>query len=309
MSAAVRPEVTVVMPAYNSEASVGEQLAALARQKVPFAWELLVCDNGSVDRTREIAEGAGPSIGILRVVDASARRGPSAARNVGGRQAGAPLLVFCDSDDVVADDWLAEMYAALQHSEAVAGRVDTDALNPPGQASVSWSPGGVVRKAFWPQFPASGAASLGVRTSLFRALDGFDESLRTGEDVDFCWRLQLAGARLAECPSAVVYVRKRVGLGPTFRQAYSWAAGDRQLRHKFAPVIAAWDSQVAQDAAARPSDGSSTGRVHARAARLLTPSGRADAASRVGTWFGSRFASVDSAGSQVRLGPRDLSPS
>ncbi len=50
----VTPEVSVIVAAYNAEATLGEQLEALSRQAVSFPWELLVCDNGSTDGTAEL---------------------------------------------------------------------------------------------------------------------------------------------------------------------------------------------------------------------------------------------------------------
>lgn len=59
-------------------------------------------------------------------------------------------------------------------------------------------------------FAVSGACQL-VRSDLFRALDGFDDQMGvTGEDIDFCWRSHIAGARVMIVPSAVV--RHRRGL-------------------------------------------------------------------------------------------------
>jgi glycosyltransferase involved in cell wall biosynthesis len=55
-SAVTRPTlVTVVLPVRNGERHLGRQLAALAEQSYPDPWELLVVDNGSTDRSRELA--------------------------------------------------------------------------------------------------------------------------------------------------------------------------------------------------------------------------------------------------------------
>jgi GT2 family glycosyltransferase len=57
-------------------------------------------------------------------------------------------------------------------------------------------------------FAVSGAAQL-VRGDLFQALDGFDAEMQTfGEDVDFCWRAHVAGARVMVVPSAEVRYRR-----------------------------------------------------------------------------------------------------
>src|SRR5690606_7008063 len=89
----------------------------------------------------------------------------------------------------------------------------------------------------WPYLPASGAGYLGVRARVFAEVGGFDQDLRTGEDVDLCWRVQLAGHELVQRRDAVVHVRERPGLRTAFRQELHYGRGDRQLLHKYARLI------------------------------------------------------------------------
>ncbi|NTV38904.1 MAG: glycosyltransferase [Demequinaceae bacterium] len=301
--------VSVIIAAFDAERTLGEQLAAMSRQRVPFHWELLLCDNGSTDGTMALARSWQDRLPQLNLVDASARRGAGAARNTGASVARAPLLAFCDADDVVADDWLLRMQRALQHATVVAGAGETALLNPPGQASVSWSVDTVITKPYWPEYPAAASSNLGVRAVAFAEVGGFDESLRTGEDIDLCWRIQLAGGTLSRQPEVVVHIRKRVGLLPVFRQAYGYAAGDRQLKHKFARLIECYrpaeeaspavvqNLPSAADAAAPPSRRGMLERL----ARILRPAGMADAAWRIGGWFGTRVGGVDGAAPRVDL--------
>jgi glycosyltransferase involved in cell wall biosynthesis len=290
------PLASVVIAAYDAEATLDEQLAALSRQEAPFSWELLVCDNGSNDGTRALAEGWRDRMPWLRVIDASERRGPSAARNIGADSARGARLAFCDADDVVADGWLAHLIRALDHAEVVVGAGESALLNDPRRASVSWDAGALITKPYWSRHPAGASSNMAVDAALFRDLGGFDETLRTGEDVDLCWRIQLGGGRLAVADDAIVHLRKRVGLRAVYRQAVSYAEGDRLLREKFRREIAAdadagapEPSPPATAAAgtaepAHPPQRSVVGRV----LRLLGPSGRADAAWRLGQWRGRR---------------------
>src|SRR5690606_31786877 len=81
------PELSVVIAAFDARATLGEQLDALAARDVDFAVEVLVCDNGSRDGTPDLVRRRQEREPWLRLVDASARRGPSAARNIGAGQA------------------------------------------------------------------------------------------------------------------------------------------------------------------------------------------------------------------------------
>lgn len=231
--------ISVIMPVYNGEDTMHVQLDALARQKLDAPWELIVADNGSTDRTVAVAAGWSDRLPV-RVVDASARRGPSAARNIAVRHARAPLLAFCDADDRVADDWLEKVHTALQTDEFVAVGARYRAIH----SSKSRPEYGVIA-LHWSTsiagLPIVGAGHMAVTTAAFREAGGFDESLRTGEDDDLSWRLQLAGHALVEHPEAIIDIARREDLVGVFRQAYSWGAGDRQVQHKFADVIAAID--------------------------------------------------------------------
>jgi glycosyltransferase involved in cell wall biosynthesis len=234
---AVVPEVTVVIPALNARETLSAQLEALSRQQVSFSWEILLCDNGSTDGTADLAREWTERLPGLEVVDASARRGPGAARNFGAAAARANLLVFCDADDIVSDGWLGEMRDALRTNAFVAGANDYVHLHSRWAIAVSRSEDSLITMPYWPRYLAAGAGNLGISAAIFAEVGGFDESLLTGEDVDLCWRVQLAGHTLARCEAAIAYVRKRRGLAAVARQAYSYGVGNRILTEKYSSYI------------------------------------------------------------------------
>lgn len=230
------PRVSVVVPARDAAATLGGQLAALARQDVDFGWEVLVCDNGSSDGTLAVARGWKDALPGLRIIDASGRRGAAAARNAGAAAAAGGLLLFCDADDEVADGWLAAMAEALADAEAVAGARRYDRLNAEPFGPDDWTDP-LFTVPYAPGLPAASSNNLGVRRAVFDELGGFDETLRTGEDVDLCWRVQLAGYRLAGEPRAVVDVRRRTGLVAVLRQFYGYGLGDAALMRKHPGLV------------------------------------------------------------------------
>jgi GT2 family glycosyltransferase len=154
----------------------------------------------------------------IHLVDASARPGAAAARNIGVSSARGRLLAFCDADDVVRPGWLASLLAALSHTDLVAGAFDFGALD--GSPSTVPVPAATRQLGF---LPFGLGANLAVPREVFESVDGFDEALWPGEDVDLCWRLQLAGKRFAVATDAVVEKRGRAPGLPTFRGA--WAYG------------------------------------------------------------------------------------
>jgi glycosyltransferase involved in cell wall biosynthesis len=212
------PLISVVVPVYNGMPWIEHQLQALSMQDVPTEWELIVADNGSDDGTRACAERWSARHERIHVVDASERRGAAAARNIGVHAARGSLLAFCDADDVVRPGWVAAMWKALADADLVAGVFDFGALD--GVPSRLPVPAATRQLGF---LPFGLSANLAVPREVFEAMHGFDESLSPEEDVDLCWRLQLAGYRFAVAPDAIVEKRERVSNLATFRAG--WAYG------------------------------------------------------------------------------------
>jgi glycosyltransferase involved in cell wall biosynthesis len=209
--------ISVVVPVKNGMPWVEEQLQALAAQQIEVDWEVVVADNGSDDGTRSCVLRWSERYPHIRLVDASARRGAGAARNIGVRAARGRLLAFCDADDVVRPGWVASMSAALGDADLVAGVFDFSALD--GVPTSIPVPAATRQLGF---LPFALGANLAVRREVFEAVQGFCEELSPEEDVDLCWRLQLAGYRFAVTADAAVEKRERTGARPMFQAAWSY---------------------------------------------------------------------------------------
>lgn len=221
--------VSVVVACRDAEAFIGQQLQALAEQSCPLRWELVIADNGSTDRTAEIVESYRNRVPRLVIVDASARIGPAAARNIGVARARGERIVLCDADDVVAPGWLAAMSAALERSGLVAARLEHELLNEAWSVSTRNPQPGLLQTDP-PFLPYAFCAALGVRRSVYQQVGGLDETfLAGGEDRDFCYRVQLAGTPLELVPGAVVHYRHRATALDVYRQARGYARGHVRL--------------------------------------------------------------------------------
>jgi len=225
---------SVIVPCYNAETTLPAALESLARQHWNQPWEVVVADNGSTDRSRGVAESYARRL-PLRVVDASDRRGQAHALNVGARAATGRFLLFCDADDEVGAGWLAAMGDGLRRSDAVAARWDIERLNSPWLQQSRGNPQatGLQRWTHPPFLPHAGGGSLGLRRSVYETVGDFDEMLAIVHDTDYCWRLQLAGFRIAFVPQAVVHIRFRATRRELLRQALDYGRAEVSLYARY----------------------------------------------------------------------------
>jgi GT2 family glycosyltransferase len=205
-----------------------DQLAALATQKCDEPWEVIVADNGSRDASVELARDWASRYPAIRVIDASAKAGPAAARNVGVEVARGQFLAFCDADDVVQPGWLHACATALAQADVVAGVFDLHSLNDAEECEPA--PAATSQLGF---LPAGLAANLAVRREAFTAVGGFDEVRFVGEDIDLCWRLQLAGYRFVVTAAAVVAKRERTNLRGVFARALAYGRCGPDLYRRY----------------------------------------------------------------------------
>lgn len=112
-----QPELTVIMPVYNMEKYLARALDHLAEQTDPN-FELLIVNDGSQDRTAEIAESYRNKFQHFRIINKT-NGGLSDARNVGMQAITTPYFTFHDGDDWVDPDYTAYFVKAFhEHPEA-----------------------------------------------------------------------------------------------------------------------------------------------------------------------------------------------
>lgn len=219
------PTVSVIMPIGAIDEFLPHQLDALAVQTYDRPWELVLSMNspGQTSHPGVTDHGLHP-LATRRIVDSSSTRSAAYARNAGAAAATAPLLVFCDADDICEPTWLASLVEALATSAAVGGHLDEQRLSPPGQER--WRPPatpGDVPAYLGHRYPVS--ANMGTTREAFAAVGGFPEGFTRCEDIAFGWALEDAGIELGYAADAVVHYRHRPGLLTMIRQHHFYGIG------------------------------------------------------------------------------------
>ena len=190
---------SVVVPARDAEATLPRTLAALAQQQLEGEYEVIVVDDGSRDRTAEIARAASGPVTLFQ----QEPQGPATARNLGVAHARSSALAFCDADVYPTPGWLAAGLKALGSADLVQGRVLPD----PEQEM------GPFDRSIWilSQVGLWETANLFVRRGVFETVGGFEEWIKPrrskalAEDVWFGYKARRSGATSTYCAHALAY--------------------------------------------------------------------------------------------------------
>lgn len=180
--------VSVVIPAYNEAEVLPGLLSSLAPVIGNSEWEVWVVDNGSTDRTAEVAREAGASVVAI------SKASPGCGRNVGAAVASGKILAFLDADVVVTTTWLAELQRIsvnMEQGGVLTGDV-YDIRSEPSWIEQCWF-GSMYRRGIRKYI---NGGNLVIAREDFVKLGGFNESLVSGEDVEFCERAGALGLQI-----------------------------------------------------------------------------------------------------------------
>lgn len=194
--------ISVIVPAYNAAGTLGECLAALLEQSIPWSdYEVIVVDDGSTDNTQEVITG----YGVLLL--AQPNQGPGAARNLGVSQARGEIVLFTDADCVPVREWVEEMIKPFAEPGVVAVkgayRTRQKTLLARFIQAEFAERYALLERERYVDFVDSHSAA--YRKADFLAAGGFDPDFRLSEDVDLSYRLSRQGYKMAFNPKAIVY--------------------------------------------------------------------------------------------------------
>jgi len=177
--------VSFVIPAHDEEEELPGTLRAIreATAALGIEYEMVVADDASTDRTREVAEAGG-----ARVVRHE-RRQIAATRNLGARESRGEFLFFIDADTHVNAQAVSEALDAMKRGAAGGGgpiRFDEPV---PLYARVILP----ISLAFFRWFRFSGGAFFFCTRSVFDATGGWDESLYASEEMTMARAIKQQG--------------------------------------------------------------------------------------------------------------------
>jgi glycosyltransferase involved in cell wall biosynthesis len=202
------PVVSVIIPTYLEEETIGGCLRCIAHQDFDCEIETIVVDSHSPDRTREVAAACAD-----RVVDLNAR-GVGKARNAGAKLATGEILLFVDADTHLDSHFVAELYRAFRDPKVVCVSGILRGLEQLGTLDnlFAISHYGFLNKLAalsahvgFPMFPS---VCVGARKSVFLRMGGFVEDMAVAEDITFSRKMGKMGKCLVN-NKAVSYTSVR----------------------------------------------------------------------------------------------------
>jgi mycofactocin system glycosyltransferase len=238
-------DVTVVIPVRDNAFGLTRLVRALRGMRI------VVVDDGSALPVR--VEDFDSSCSNVTVLRHGRSKGPAAARNTGLAACETDFVAFLDSDVVPRRGWLEALLghfcdpAVALVAPRIVGLCQPENLVARYEAVRSSLDLGHREAPVVPYGTVSYVPSAAIicRRTALAEVGGFDETLRSGEDVDLCWRFIEAGARLRYEPIALVGHDHRTEMREWFaRKAfYGTSAAPLAVRHpgKTAPlVISGW---------------------------------------------------------------------
>ncbi len=212
--------VSIIIANYNGEKYLSKCLKSVLASDYKN-YELILVDDGSDDDSITIIKKYCAIDKRINLIENERNIGAAASRNKAVRYASGDLLIFLDNDTEVDKFWLNQMIKVLRSNERVGAcqaklldfkmRNKFQNIGVKLWAATAWGlPIGqweIDKGQYDFEDDIVGiSAALAVKKKIFEKIDGFDEmEAVVTEDLDFCWRIWIAGYRVVRAPKAVVY--------------------------------------------------------------------------------------------------------
>ena len=232
------PSVNVIIPVLNGERTLVQCLRAIARQTYGGRVMPVVINDGSTDRTSEIAR----SFINVHLVEQE-NKGRAVARNAGIAVSDAEIIAFTDADCIPAETWLAVLVEQLIKQGKKCGIVGGSVVIPAKSNLWQKLDHQAWAHSIGPDAPCGktlfgSTANMCMLRSVFDEVGGFDERLKGGEDSDLAFRVHKSGyENYFEPKAVVVHDHPRKTFAAFIKQRFNYGKWIIQavLKHKPLP--------------------------------------------------------------------------
>lgn len=212
--------ISIIIANYNGEKYLKTCLESVLKSS-EIDYEILIIDNNSIDRSIEIVNEFAKKDTRIKILKNKTNKGVPFSRNKAIKAALGDILVFLDNDTKVDKNWLKEISQIFSNDDTIGALqckiFDFKRMHIIQEVGMKLYPytgfgtplgrgekdhGQYVKLQ---EIIALGAASA-VRKNVARNIGGFDLRLiHTTDDLDFSWRVWIAGYRVVLAPNSKVY--------------------------------------------------------------------------------------------------------
>lgn len=243
------PSVTVIVPAFEEEETIGACLDSLRDLDYPDL-EVIAVDDGSKDETLAAVRSRLPADPRLRLMIIESNEGKAMAMNDALLVAQGEVIVVVDADSLLHRDALRFMVAHFVRSSstgAVTGNprpVNRANLLTEMQVVEYASQISLMRRAqvVWGRIMTMSGVISAFRRSALGEVGVFDPSMST-EDIELSWRLQVNGYDIHYEPRAVIGMIVPESLGGLRQQRFRWARGLMEVLTLYRRVFTHWSDR------------------------------------------------------------------
>ena len=231
-------QFSIIIPVYNRPQEIEELLHSLIKQTYSNYFEIIVVEDGSEIKAKDIVENCSKELNVQYFFKANS--GAGASRNFGMRHANGNYFIIFDSDCIIPPNYLTEVEKALaeNYTDAFGGADAAHESFTTIQKAINYSmtsfltTGGIRgnKKAVGKFQPRS--FNFGISKEAFEKTKGFSK-MKIGEDIDLTFRLWEHNFETQFIQNAFVYHKRRSTFQQFFKQTFAFGEGRPFLNKKY----------------------------------------------------------------------------
>ena len=238
MNQQIKGLVSVIIPCFNAERWLKEAIDSCLQQSYPNI-EIIVVDDGSTDSCLEILKSYGERI----IWESGPNRGGNYARNRGFALSKGEYIQYLDADDYLLTEKIERQVQFLEETEADVVYEDwryqhhlPDGTTYLEEIRISGEQEDILESLLRNWWTTPG--SIIVRRSAVEKCDGWDESLKAGQDRDFIIRMAISGVKFVYLPGCYSIYREYGKVSVSSSNRYRWLENHCLLLEKTEATLA-----------------------------------------------------------------------